>query len=95
MEIGPLNRVSMTASTAAAAIADDWVLMRQMVAAIRGLNRPELLEQGREYLLRRRAEGRKPMVDLVDHATGEVLDELSPEDVLRLADLEREREEEL
>jgi hypothetical protein len=95
MEIRASNRISASAATAAAAIADDWVLMRQMVAAISRLNRPELLEEDREYILRRRAGGRKPMVLLVDCTTGEIFEELSSEDVLRMADRETERDKEL
>jgi uncharacterized FlaG/YvyC family protein len=69
-------------------------LMSQLVVAIRGLNKAELLAQGREYKMRRTA-GRRPLVDLVDRDTGEVLDEFPPEAVLRMmAALEKEREEE-
>jgi len=98
MEIGPLNlaRVSMSAPVVAEGGQENPVLMGQLVAAIRGLNRPELLEQGREYKLRRRAPGKRPIVDLVDRETGTVLDELPPDEVLRMmAELEKEREEEL
>jgi uncharacterized FlaG/YvyC family protein len=81
---------------AADAAQESLGLMRQLVAAIRRLNRPELLEQGREFKLRRRAAGRRPVVDVVDPETGEVLDELPPEEVLRMmAELEEEREEEV
>lgn len=96
MVIGPLNRISATAPLAADAAIESLSPVRELVAAIRGLNRPELLEQGREFKLRRRAAGRRPIVDVVDRETGEVLDELPPEAVLRMAaELESEHEEEL
>jgi len=96
MGIGPLNRVSVSAPVAADAAQESLGLMRELVAAICWLNRPELLEQGRELILRRRAAGRRPIVDVVDRETGEVLDELPPEEVLRMmAELEKDREEEL
>jgi len=96
MGIGPLNRVSVSAPVAADAAQESLGLMRELVAAIRWLNRPELLEQGREFKLRRRAAGKRPIVDVVDRETGEVLDELPPEEVVRMmAELEKEREEEL
>lgn len=95
MEIGPLSRITVSAPVAADATPESLELTRQLVAAIRGLNRPELLEQGREFRLRRRTPGRFPAVDMVDRETGEVLDELPPEAVLRMmAELENEREEE-
>ena len=98
MEIGPLNlnRVPMSAPVAAQAGQETMALVSQLVAAIRGLNRPELLAQGREYRLRRRAAGKRPIVDLVDRETGGVLDEFPPEAVVRMmTELEREREKEL
>ena len=96
MEIGPLSRISVSAPVAADAVPENPVLMRQLIAAIRGLNQPEFSEQGREFKLRRRAPGRRPMVDVVDRETGEVLDELPPEEVLRMmAELDKQPEEDL
>jgi uncharacterized FlaG/YvyC family protein len=66
--------------------------MTQLAAAIRGMNGSKLLPPGREFRLRRRAPGKRPIVDLVDLETGEVLDELSPEQLIRLiADLDQEQ----
>ena len=68
-------------------------LTQAVVAAIHRLNRSESLERGRELRLRRRAAGQKPAVDVVDQASGEILDELPPEAVLRMMDeLEKSRE---
>ena len=95
MEIGPLSRVSISAPVAPDAMQESLGLTQQLVAAIRGLNRAEMLEQGREFKLHRRAAGKRPMVDLVDRETGEVLDELLPEDILRMVrELGQEQDEE-
>ena len=68
-------------------------LTQQVVVAIHRLNRPELFEQGREFKLRRRPAGQRLSVDVVDRETGEVIDELPPEAVLRMmAELEKDRE---
>src|ERR1035438_10510600 len=94
MGIGPLARASMSAAVRAADPAQEslW-LTRQVVAAIHRLNRPELLDRGRELKLRRRAAGQSPIVDLVDRETGEILDELPPEAVMRMmAAMEKDRE---
>jgi hypothetical protein len=96
MEIGPLTRVSMSVPVAADLAQESLALMGELVVAIRLLNRSEFLERGRELKLRRRASGGRPIVDLVDRETGEVIDELPPDAVLRMmAELEKEREEEL
>ena len=87
----------MGAAVAAADPAQDslW-LTRQVVAAVHRLNQSELLEHGRQLRLRKRAPGKTPMVDLVDLETGEILDELPPEAVLRMmAELETDREGEM
>lgn len=97
MEIGPLARASMGAPATAANPAQEplW-LVREVVAAIHKLNRPELLERGRELKLRRRAAGQRPIVDVLDRETGEILDELPPEAVLRMmAELEEDRGEDV
>lgn len=97
MAIGPLARVSMTAPGAAGDPAlESLTLMRELVAAVGALNRTELLDRGRELRMRRNPRGTKPTVDLVDLESGEILDELPPEEVLRMmAALEKEREGEL
>jgi uncharacterized FlaG/YvyC family protein len=65
----------------------------QVVAAVRKLNRSEFAERGREMKVRRNAAGRRLLVDVVDRETGEILDELPPEEVLRMMDeLEKVRE---
>lgn len=96
MEIGPLSRISIGApATVDAAQESSWP-MRELVAAIGGLNQVEFLPRGHELKLRRGMGKRPAMVDLLDRETGEALDELAPEDVLRMmAELEKEREEEL
>jgi uncharacterized FlaG/YvyC family protein len=81
----------MNAPPAAAnPLQDSLWLTQEVVAAIHKLNRSESLEQGRELRLRRKAAGQRPAVHVVDRATGEILDELPPEAVLRMmAELEK------
>jgi uncharacterized FlaG/YvyC family protein len=71
-------------------------LTRQLVIAVRGLNRQEFLERGRELRLRRGPAGKRPVVELVDRETGDVVDEFPPEEILRMmTELEKEREGEV
>ncbi len=83
METGPLNRISMVTPVETGA-GESMELARQLVIAIRGLNQSGFLEQGRQLKLRRAAARKRPAVDVVDVETGEILDELEPEDVLRM-----------
>jgi len=90
MGIGPLSRISNAGAQ------ESVELTRQLVTALRGLNRQQFLAKGRELKLRRGTGRRPSMVDLVDLETGEVLDELPPEQVLRMmSELEKQRDEEL
>lgn len=97
MNIDPIGRFSMNAPVAIADVTlENMALMQELVSAIAALNRPELLARGHEMKLRRGPANRKPVIELVDSESGEVLDELSPEDVLRMKDeLEKSPQEEL
>jgi uncharacterized FlaG/YvyC family protein len=95
METEQQGRIS-TGAPAGDVAQDSLAEMRELLSAIGGLNRQDFVQWGRELRLRRRVGKRPAMVDLVDMETGEVLDELPAEDVLRMMDeLEIEREEEL
>jgi hypothetical protein len=94
MEIGQLGGISIGAPAADPA-QDSLAAMRELAFAIGRLNRQEFLQRGRELVLRGVSK-RSAMADLVDLETGEVLDELPAEQVLRMMDeLEKERVEEL
>ena len=95
MGIGPVNRVSLSApAESAAGRADSGVMLREVVAAIRGLNASEMLGNRRELQSRRNRSGRF-VIEVVDRETGEILGELPPEEVLHLADeMQRERRKE-
>lgn len=96
MEIGPLNRMPAPVPVASDAVPESLSVMRELVVAIRGLNQSEFLPQGRELKLRRGAAGKRPGVDLVDAETGEILDEVAPETILRMmAERDKEHEGEL
>jgi hypothetical protein len=95
MEIGPLSRLSMGAAVSAHGAAQYLEQTLELVFAIGGLNRHEFRQQGRVLTLRLGLGKRPAMVDLVDLETGEVLDELPPEQVLRMMfELEKESDEE-
>jgi hypothetical protein len=92
MGIGPLNGISMSAAIGGGVSGqDNMAVMQQLVAAIRAVNRGELETRGRVWKLRRGA-GRPPLVELGEQESGDVVDLLPPEEVLRMAAvLEKER----
>jgi uncharacterized FlaG/YvyC family protein len=91
MGIGPLHGVSLGAEIGATG-QDNLALMQQLVAAVRALNRGELEARGRVWKLRRGPSGKAVTVELVEEESGDVIDLLPPEEVLRMAaELEKDR----
>jgi hypothetical protein len=93
MGIGPLNGISMSTAIGGGMSGQDNVaLMQQLVAAVRALSRSELEARGLVWKLRRGALGRPLLVELVEQESGDVIDQLPPEEVLRMAaELEKDR----
>jgi uncharacterized FlaG/YvyC family protein len=86
MGIGPVNPLSMSAPVYTASTEQDNAsFVRQIVTAIRGLNKSELLGQGREIAFTRDPETQRPVIQIVDRDSGEVVDQLPPETLLQLA----------
>ena len=93
MGIGPLNGISMSAAIGGGVSGqDNMAVMQQLVAAIRAVNRGELETRGRVWKLRRGPSGKAVTVELVEEESGDVIDLLPPEEVLRMAaELEKDR----
>jgi uncharacterized FlaG/YvyC family protein len=94
MEINPLSLISpLTPPNPNPRLEGATELTRAAVAAVRALNKTELLGDDRQLLFARDSETRKPVIRIVSRKTGEVLDQLPPERVLRiLADLSKQGE---
>jgi hypothetical protein len=95
MGIGPVNRVDMSVQVDAASMSgESAATLRQIVAAIRGVNDSEWVGHRRELRSRRNRNGRL-VIELIDRETGEVLGELPLGEVIHMADeLQRERRRE-
>jgi len=63
------------------------VPVRQLVTAVHEINRSELMGEGRQLTFTRDPDTRKPVIQIVDQSTGEVLDQIPPETVLQLAQM--------
>lgn len=85
MEIGPLNRFNWNAPANSQSPSDDFTRMREIVTAVKGLNRSEFLGQDRELVFGRDPDSQRPVIRIVERETGVVIDQIPPEVVLRLA----------
>jgi len=86
MEIGPINPINANAPVNTPATTQDGVaFIRQLVTAIRGLNKSELLGQGRELSFTRDPQTNRPVIQIVDSDSGDVVEQIPPETLLWLA----------
>jgi uncharacterized FlaG/YvyC family protein len=86
MEIGLNNRVTLTptASVPAASL-EDPTKVRQIVTAIRELNKSEMLGQNRSLGFIRNPDSQRPVIQIMNRETGEVIDQIPSEAVLQMA----------
>jgi len=84
MEIGPVNRVDISAPVASPA-SQDWTMNdRQVVAAIQWLKQTEWLGQERELMYRHDQKTGRFVIQIVERQTGDVVDQIPPESIVRL-----------
>jgi len=89
MDISPVKSVGNSADAALstnAAPAGNDIPVRQVVAAIHEINKSELMGEGKQLSFTRDPDTRRPVIQIIDQSTGEVLDQLPPESLLRLAE---------
>jgi uncharacterized FlaG/YvyC family protein len=55
-----------------------------VIAAVRALNKSELLGSGREMQFTRDSQTQKMVIQIVDSKSGDVVDQIPPEQVLRI-----------
>lgn len=87
MEINPLNRLGVNltigpAQTPSATTPGD----SQIVAAVRGLNQSEFLSQNHTLTYKRDPKTGHMVIQIVERDSGDVVDQIPPEAVLRLSD---------
>jgi len=89
MEIAPVNSVGNGAAAALSsttASAGNDIPVRQVVAAIHEINKSELMGEGKQLSFTRDPDTHRPVIQIIDQSTGEVLDQLPPESLIRLAE---------
>lgn len=85
MEIGPTSRVDLSAPVASQTVSQDWLVNdRQVVTAVQWLNQAEWLGQDRELTYTRDSKTGKLVIQILERETGDVVDQIPPESVLRL-----------
>jgi len=85
MEIGQASRVDLSAPVAPATAGSDWQPNdRQIISAVQWLNQAEWLAGNRELTYRRDAKTGRLVIQILERDTGEVVDQIPPESVLRL-----------
>jgi len=86
MDITPVNWSLDPLSTASATSAISSTQDREVVRAVAALNKAGLTGDERQLVFQRDAETQKMVIRLVDRQTSEVISQIPPEYVLRLAE---------
>ena len=87
MDVAALNRVAQAPQAAVPAIpADQAAQNRQVIQAVKALNGTEMFGQDNELMFVPDRQTQRMVVRVVNRKTGEVLSQIPPEYVLRLAE---------
>jgi uncharacterized FlaG/YvyC family protein len=85
MEIQPVYGVNQSTPIDPASKSREYADAQQaVVAAVRALNKSELLGNGRELQFTRDSQTQKMVIQIVDSASGDVVDQIPPEQVMRI-----------
>ena len=86
MQIGPTNTLMPAAPVDPNPVSNhDPMLLKQVVTAVRALNQSELYGQDRQLQFARDPGTKTMVIKIVHPQTGEVIEQIPPEEVLRAA----------
>ncbi len=87
METGPINpsAISVTSAVSQPQSNEKLAEHRELISAVRALNGAEVFGQNQELTFSLDRDSRRAVLRIVDKKTGEVITQLPPEHVLRLA----------
>jgi len=86
MEIPRVDSVGVAAAVSNPTPSTDKdVPVRQIVTAVHEVNRAELMGEGRQLSFTRDPTTRRPVIQIIDQNTGDVVDQIPAEMVLQLA----------
>ena len=84
MQIGPVNSLTPAPAVDPTPVANqDPTFLKQVATAVRAINQSELYGQDRELQFARDPSTKTMIIKVVQQATGEVLEQIPPEEVLR------------
>ena len=83
MQIDPLNPPTKVAALDTVRNNQDPVIPRQLVTAVRALNKSELYGQDRQLQFSRDTQANALVIKIVQPSTGDVVEQLPPEAVLQ------------
>jgi flagellar protein FlaG len=87
MDVTAINRIAQSAPTTAAVVPADWSgPSRDVVQAVKALNQTEMFGQDNELEFQRDQVSRRMVIRVVNRKTEEVVSQVPPEYVLRLAE---------
>jgi len=87
MDVNALSRVTQAAPAAATPVAVDSAAQnRQVVQAVKALNKSEMFGSDNGLEFQRDPESKRWVVKVVNRTTGDVVSQIPPEYVLRLAE---------
>jgi flagellar protein FlaG len=93
MDISPLNRINPLAATDLPAKPGNLVeIPRTVVAAVRALNKSQLFGDQKQMLFARDQDTQKMVIRIVERNTGEVIDQIPTEQMLRILEDLRQQE---
>lgn len=87
MDVSAIHRITQAAPTMAAAVpADSSAPTRDVVQAVKALNQTEMFGQDNELQFQRDQVSKRMVIRVVNRKTEEVVSQVPPEYVLRLAE---------
>jgi flagellar protein FlaG len=87
MDVNALSRITQAMPAAAAPIsADNASQNRQVVQAVKALNKSEMFGEGNGLEFQKDPDTKRMVVKIVNLQTGEVISQIPPEYILRLAE---------
>ena len=87
MDVNSMNRIEQATPTAAAPIpAESSAQNRQVVQAVKALNKSEMFGENNDLEFQKDPDTKRMVVKVVNRNTGEVVSQIPPEYVLRLSE---------
>jgi len=85
MEIPRVDSIGVSTAVSSPTPNVKDVPVREIVSAVNEVNKSELMGEGRQLAFTRDPETRRPVIQIIDQNTGEVLDQIPSETLLQIA----------